>query len=211
MRSIQEHMQVVLQAVQALAEFVDAAQDGDWTRATQVQERVSSLESEADRLKEQIRADMPKRLWMPVARSDLLDLISAQDKIANRSQDISGLMLGRRMAFPPQLNESLADYLAVSVEATAAARSAVDATQRLFQSGFSEREAQEVERLITVVESLERRSDEQQVSLRAQLFELEADLPPVQAMFLYQVLDWLGSVSDRAEKVTHRLLLITKS
>jgi len=204
-------MQVVLKAVQALAEFVDAAQDGDWTLATQVQERVSSLESEADRLKEQIRADMPKRLWMPVARSDLLDLISAQDKIANRSQDIAGLMLGRRMAFPPQLNASLASYMEVSVEATAAARSAVDATQRLFQSGFSEREAQEVERLITVVESLERRSDEQQVSLRAQLFELEADLPPVQAMFLYQVLDWMGSVSDRAEKVTHRLLLITKS
>ena len=41
--------------------------------------------------------------------------------------------------------------------------------------------------------------------------QVERALSPVDVMFLYQVLDWVGSVADRAEKVTHRLLLVIKS
>lgn len=211
MLALREHMAVVLQAVEALGEFVALAQDGAWDRALQAQQRVADRESDADHLKHQLRGDMPKSLWMPVARSDLLDLLSAQDKIANRAKDIAGLMLGRQLAFPRTLTDSINDYLALSVEATAGALAAVEATQVLYQSGFGERQAAEVEQLIVAVERLERASDRKQVELRAQLFQVEKELPPVDVMFLYQVLDWIGSVADRAEKVTHRLLLVIKS
>jgi len=211
MLALQEHMAVVLQAVEALGDFIALAQDGAWDRALQAQQRVADRESDADHLKQQLRGEMPKRLWMPVARSDLLDLLSAQDKIANRAKDIAGLMLGRQLSFPAALTDGVRDYLALSVEATAGALAAVEATQVLYRSGFGERQAAEVERLIVEVERLERASDRKQVELRARLFQVERDLPPVDAMFLYQVLDWVGSVADRAEKVTHRLLLVIKS
>jgi len=211
MLALMEHMAVVLQAVEALGDFTALAQDGAWDRAQQAQQRVADRESDADRLKQQLRGDMPKSVWMPVARSDLLDLLSAQDKIANRAKDIAGLMLGRQLAFPGTLTDAVRDYVALSVEATVGALAAVEATQVLYQSGFGDRQAAEVERLIVKVERLERASDRKQVELRAQLFQGEKDLPPVDAMFLYQVLDWIGSVADRAEKVTHRLLLVIKS
>jgi predicted phosphate transport protein (TIGR00153 family) len=211
MLALKEHMAVVLQAVEALGDFAALAQDGAWDRALQAQQRVADRESDADHLKQQLRGDMPKSVWMPVARSDLLDLLSAQDKIANRAKDIAGLMLGRQLAFPGTLTEGVRDYVALSVNATAGALAAVEATQVLYQSGFGDRQAAEVERLIVDVERLERASDRKQVELRAQLFQVEKDLPPVDAMFLYQVLDWIGSVADRAEKVTHRLLLVIKS
>ncbi len=38
-------------------------------------------------------------------RTDLLDLISVQDKVANKAKDISGLMLGRQMTIPAVLAE----------------------------------------------------------------------------------------------------------
>jgi len=211
MLALQEHMAVVLQAVEALGDFVALAQAGAWDRALQAQQRVADRESDADHLKQQLRGDMPKSLWMPFARTDLLDLLSAQDKIANRAKDIAGLMLGRQLAFPGTLSDSVNENLALSVEATAGALAAVEATQVLYQSGFGERQAAEVERLIVTVERLERASDRRQVELRAQLFQVEKELPPVDVMFLYQVLDWIGSVADRAEKVTHRLLLVIKS
>ena len=211
MLALQEHMGVVLQAVEALGDFIALAQDGAWDGALQAQQRVADRESDADHLKQQLRGDMPKSLWMPVARSDLLDLLSAQDKIANRAKDIAGLMLGRQLAFPPALTDGVNDYLALSVDATAGALAAVEATQVLYQSGFGERQAAEVERLIVDVERLERASDRKQGELRAQLFQVERALSPVDVMFLYQVLDWVGSVADRAEKVTHRLLLVIKS
>jgi len=211
MLALKEHMGVVLQCVEALDDFVEVAQRGAWDRALQCQQRVADRESDADHLKQRLRSELPKSVWMPVARSDLLDLLSAQDKIANRAKDVAGLMLGRQLAFPATMTGSVADYVALSVQATVGTLTAVEATQGLYQSGFGDRQADEVVRRIIEVERLERASDRKQVELRAQLFQLEKDLPPVDVMFLYQVLDWIGSVADRAEKVTHRLLLIIKS
>jgi predicted phosphate transport protein (TIGR00153 family) len=172
---------------------------------------VAELDDRADALKQKLRRELPKRLWMPVARSDLLDLISAQDKLASRSKDIAGLMLGRKMAFPHKLNKGLSELMALSLQAARGTQTAVEGTHALFRSGFAEREAREVERLVEEVERIERRSDKRQLKLRSRLYKLEKDLPPVEAVFLYQVLVWIGDIADRAEGVTHRLLLIVRS
>ena len=41
--------------------------------------------------------------------------------------------------------------------------------------------------------------------MRRNLFKLEQDLPPVDVMFLYQIIDWIGDVADRAQRVGNRL------
>jgi predicted phosphate transport protein (TIGR00153 family) len=209
--TLHEHMQVAAEAVETLAQFIDAAQSDDWERAATLQARVAELDDRADDLKQRLRRELPKRLWMPVARSDLLDLISAQDKLADRSKDIAGLMLGREMRFPSKLTKGLGDFMALSVQAAVGARNAVEGAHMLFRSGFAEREAREVERLVGEVERIERRSDKRQAKLRGRMYKLEKQLPPIEAVFLYQVLVWIGDLADRAEGVTHRLLLITRS
>ena len=40
------------------------------------------------------------------------------------------------------------------------------------------------------------------------LFKIEKDLPPVDVMFLYDVINKIGELSDRAEQVGHRISLI---
>ena len=44
-----------------------------------------------------------------------------------------------------------------------------------------------------------------QIEVRRALFKLEKDLPPVDVMFLYQIIEWIGDVADRAERVGNRL------
>ena len=43
--------------------------------------------------------------------------------------------------------------------------------------------------------------------IRRQLFECEKDLDPVDAIFWYQLISLIGSLSDQAENVADRLLL----
>ena len=40
------------------------------------------------------------------------------------------------------------------------------------------------------------------------LFDIEKDLPPIDVMFLYDVINKIGELADRAEQVGHRLTLI---
>jgi predicted phosphate transport protein (TIGR00153 family) len=208
---LHEHMQCVLRTVAELVVFLESVQADDWDRAQASQEKIVDYEKEADKLKLHLRKQLSNRLLMPIARADLLDLIAVQDKIANRCKDIAGLMRGRKLSFPNKLDKSLADFASVCVDATSAALDAINSTHDLFRSGFTAQQAKEVEQKIVEIERLERRSDRLQVKLRSRLYKLEKGLSPVDVMFMYQVMVWMGDIADRTETVSHRLLLISRS
>ena len=48
-------------------------------------------------------------------------------------------------------------------------------------------------------------TDAMQIELRQQLMAIEGDLNPVEIMFLYKILEWVGGIADQAQRVGARL------
>ncbi|MEQ6917102.1 TIGR00153 family protein [Halomonas aquatica] len=192
-----------------LLPFFEASLEGDWDTAEQHRETITRLEHEADELKAELRLNLPKTMFLPVSRSDLLDLISVQDKIANKVRDITGIMLGRRMQVPQELAQPMRDYIRTSVSCVAQARHALEELKDLLESGFGRNVSDVMQNLIRELHVLEQQADSQQVAIRRQLFGLEDRLPPVDVMFLYTIIDGVGELSDRAERVGSRLQIMT--
>ena len=65
-----------------------------------------------------------------------------------------------------------------------------------------------METLIEKLNSLENSNDQTEITLRGELFKIEKDLPPIDVIFLYDVINKIGELSDRAEQVGHRISLI---
>ncbi|MEC9482562.1 MAG: TIGR00153 family protein [Halomonas sp.] len=203
------HIVKTSECAEQLLPFLDAALAGDWEEAARHREAVTRLEHEADQLKTQLRLNLPTTMFLPVSRSDLLELISVQDKIANRARDITGIMLGRCMQVPPSLAQPMRDYLATAVATVAQARKALEEMEDLLESGFGRNVSDLMQNLIRELHELEHQSDDQEIAIRRQLFDLEKDLPPVDVMFLYKIIDWIGDLADRAERVGSRLQILT--
>ena len=202
---MQQHIAKAHECAANLVPFFEAIMAEDWAKVEQVQQEMSRLEHEADKLKKSVRLHLPKSLFLPVPRSDLLELLSVQDKVANRAKDIAGLMLGRQMAIPQALQPLMRTYVQRSVDASAQALKAMNELDELLETGFAGREAVLVETLIEELGSIENDTDRLQIEVRRNLFKLEKDLPPVDVMFLYQIIDWIGDVADRAQRVGNRL------
>jgi hypothetical protein len=160
---------------------------------------------EADVLKKGVRRNLPKSLFLPVPRSDLLELLSVQDKVANRAHDIAGMMLGREMQIPEAVSTLMLTYVQRTVDASAQALKAMNELDELLESGFTGREATLVEALIAELDAIEHETDQLQIAVRRALFKVEKELPPVDVMFLYQIINWIGEVADRAQRVGYRL------
>jgi predicted phosphate transport protein (TIGR00153 family) len=207
-KPMQEHMTVAVKAAAELVSFFEAVVADDWEQAEIVQQRITSFEHEADDLKKQLRLHLPKSLFLPVPRTDLLELLSMQDRIANRAKDIAGIMLGRKMAIPASMQEQTLEFVKAAVRASEQAMVAINELDELLETGFSGRELGIVEKMIKELDSLERKADQLEVTMRASLFVLEADLPPVDVMFLYRVIDWIGDLANRAQDVGSRLQLL---
>ncbi|MBO9470009.1 TIGR00153 family protein [Endozoicomonas sp. G2_2] len=206
--ALTEHIHEVDRGTALLVEYLDASRAGDWTAAEQVHERISQCEHNADDLKDKIRLNLPSTLFLPISRSDLLVLIDVQDKIINKVKDISGLMTGRKMQFPDSLDAPIREYLQISIEAVHQARKVLEEIDELLDSGFGRNVSEMIADMVVELGRLEKRADEAQVGIRSQLLALEAELPPLEVIFLYRVIHWIGRISDRAEAVGARLQIM---
>ena len=205
---LQQHMDIAYRCAKKLIPLFEAVIDKDWETVETCRQSIRDLESEADDMKRQIRHSLPKSLFMPVPREDLLELLLVQDRVANRAKDISGLVVGRRLELPEPIAEPFIKFVHCSIAATKQARKSVRELDELFETGFRGAEAKLVESLVEELDRLESESDLLQSELRAGLFKLESDLPPVNVMFLYKIIDLTGEVADYAERVGRRLELL---
>jgi predicted phosphate transport protein (TIGR00153 family) len=207
-KPLQDHMNRVCACVSSLVLYFGLVFEQKWDKVEEQYQVIAHLEREADKLKRDIRQHMPNSLLMPVSRSDLLDLLSVQDKLANQAKDIAGIIVGRRMCFPESLHGIILDYVRISVKAAQQAVQVGSVFDELLELGFKGHEAERVFQEITVLEGIEKESDRVQIKIRSQLFAMEKELNPVDVVFMYQILEWIGDIADRAQRVGHCIDLL---
>lgn len=207
-RPLEKHIGIAFRCAKQLHAFFAAAAKGNWDKAILVREEIERLEHEADDLKKKIRLGLPKSLFMPVPREDLLELLLVQDKIANRTKDVSGIVLGRKLQIPAAIAKQFIEFVDRNVDAAKQARKSVRELDELFTAGFRGAEVDLVEALIEELDQIETDTDDKQAALRGALFEIEDTLNPVDAVFMYQVIELTGEIADMAERVGRRLELL---
>lgn len=205
---LEKHVDIAYRCTKQLVPFFEAVVAGDWDEARTVRDVIEQLEHEADDLKKEIRIHLPKSLFMPVPREDLLELLLVQDKMANRAKDVSGLVLGRRMEIPRPIAGAFVAFVQRCIDAAKQARKSVRELDELFTTGFRGAEVSLVSSLIEELDRIETDTDDLQAALRAELFAIEGDMNPVHVIFLYRVIELTGEIADMAERVGRRLELL---
>jgi hypothetical protein len=95
-----------------------------------------------------------------------------------------------------------------SVDACKQAETTVNELEELVQAGFRGSEVTLVENMIQELDRIESDTDALQVEVRAALLVQETELPPVNVMFFYEVIDSIGDLADCAQRVGSRLQLM---
>ena len=116
--------------------------------------------------------------------------------------------MGRKMQVPSAIAAEFLEFVDRCVDAAKQARKSVRELDELFTAGFKGAEVDLVSALIEELDRIETDTDEKQAALCASLFEIEASLNPVDAVFMYQVIAQIGEIADMAERVGRRLELL---
>lgn len=207
-RPLEKHIDKAYAAAKLLLPFMEAVLAKDWPKAESLQQDIIKLEDEADDMKRDLRLHLPKGLFLPVPRSDILELLHSQDKIANIAKDIAGTIYGREMTIPDAIANDFEEYVQCTVDACRQARKAINELDELLETGFRGNEVKLVEEMIRKLDQIEHKSDGMQVKIRRQVHKMERDLPPIDVIFLYQVIDLFGDLADVAESVGQRLEIL---
>ena len=205
---LQKHIEKVVLCVEELIPYFDAVIKNDWGKAEKIQNNLATLENDADEIKNLLRMQLPSSLFMPMDRRDVLDVLQLQDKIANKAKDIAGLVLGRKMSLPESICNTYIEFLNRCVDATRQTQNAINELDELVAAGFRGNEVTRVKKMIEELHVIEDETDKIQIKLRAELYKIEKDLPPVDVMFIYKIIEWTGDLADNAQSMGNRLQLM---
>lgn len=207
-RPIEQHMHKTYLCAKELSPFFEAVLQADWPLATQIKDKIVSLEKEADIIKRNLRLHLPTGLFLPVARTDLLELLNSQDKIANKAQDIVELIIGRKMEIPKAIAPQFMPFLNRCLDAAKQACKAINELDELLETGFRGSEVNIVEEMIVTLDEIEHDSDHKLAEIRQSIFKLENELSAIEVIFLYKLMQWIGELADHAQTVGARLQIL---
>ena len=207
-RPIEQHMHKAYLCAKELSPFFSAVLEQKWEKAEEIQEKISKLEKDADIIKRDLRINLPTGLFLPVARTDLLELLTAQDKVANKAQDIAGLIMSRKMVIPEALTSLFMPFLNCCLSAAKLACKAINELDEVLETGFRGSEVKLVEQMIVDLDEIEHDSDARLAAIRGEIFKIENSLSALDAMFLYKIVGWIGALADHAQTVGGRLQIL---
>ena len=207
-RPIEQHMHKAYMCAKQLYPFFEEVLQQNWPEANTIKDKIVNLETEADLIKRELRLHLPAGLFLPVSRTDLLELLSAQDRIANTAEDIAGLVIGRKMLIPEAISGIFMPFLNRCLDAAKQACKAINELDELLETGFRGNEVNIVKEMIVTLDEIEQDSDEKLAELRHRIFELEKDLTAVEVVFLYKLVQWIGDLADHAQTVGDRLQIL---
>ncbi len=208
-KPLQEHMRVVVRCANLVPRLFEAVHDDDTARIEEIREQISDLENDADEIKNELRAHLPKSIFMPVDRRDLLEILDMQDSIADTAQDIAGMMVVRRMKLPEPVYERMLSLTNRCVDACNQLAKIMEELDELVETGFRGPESDKVMYMIDELNKIETDTDVRAIEVMRVLFEHENEIGAVSTIMWDRVIHWIGDLANYAERSgnRHRLLI----
>ena len=207
-KPLRDHMDKVIESIAPLKEFFEALHEKNFSKVEEIQQLISDAEEEADQIKNEVRNHLPRSIFMPINRRDLLEMLDMQDTIADVAQDIANLLNLRRMSLPEELCKEVVQFVEKSQSVCYMAQELSQEFEDVLESGFGRHEIKKLMEMIDRVSIAETEADDMENELVHKMFEVEDKMKPVDVVFWYKIFEWIGDLADYSKKTGSRLRLM---
>lgn len=205
---LQTHMNKVASCIDKLKKMFDVLVKGDVEKMEKLSAELSSLEHEADLTKNDIRNHLPKSLFIPIDRGQFLEILSIQDSIADKAEDIGIFLSMRPEDLSKDIKVDIQGLYKKTSEVFWSAKHIIEEIDELIESSFGGLEAEKVKSMVELTAFKEYEASKMVRELMKELFTKGDTLPaPVFYLWLH-LIEELGTLSNLSEKLANRIRMI---
>lgn len=198
---LQMHMDKVTECVDCISVIFEHYRNHDMDAVRELSAKISELEHEADLIKHDIRNNLPRGLFMPVDRSNLIRILSIQDSISNRAEDISVLLTFKQAGVFEGFEQDFDAFLKTSLETFRLTRDIINQLDELVETGFGGVEARGVREMVDQVALKEHETDVSQRELLRSLLANEASITYGDFFMWTRITRQVANIADRSENL----------
>ena len=205
---LQTHMKRVANCIEKLTSIFDILPKADLEKIEKLAKDLSELEHEANLTKNDIRNHLPKSLFLPIDRSHFLDILSIQDKIADKAEEIGTLLSFKALEMQPELKECLEDLYKKSTKVFWQTKKIIEEIDELLESSFGGIGAEKVK---TMVENTAHQEHETRLTQRKLTKKILSLDPPLSAPAFYlweRLIEEISAIAELSERLANRIRMI---
>jgi predicted phosphate transport protein (TIGR00153 family) len=198
---LQMHMEKVVECVGQVPKILAAYRQEDTETVNSLADKTSKLEHQADLIKHDIRNSLPRGLFMPVDRSKLLKILSLQDGIANRAENMAILLTFKQAKNFDGFDAAFDIFMGNCLETFNLSRNIIELLDELLESGFGGQQANKVHELIDKVALKEHEADVSQRELVRLLLAHEDTISYGDFFLWTRVIRQISGIADRSDNL----------
>lgn len=187
--------------------LMEAFFEGDYEGLSAYADEIRRLEHEADILKNEARDRLPRSVFLPFDRRDMLDVLSSFDAIADCAEDVAALFTIRRMEPHEELIGPLKSLVRGVTEVVREACAIIYFLEPTFGKRLKSSDIRVVIQRIEHLSDLEHEADIVQDELAKRLFAIEANISAGSLIIWNKISNKIGDMANHAERGANRLRL----
>lgn len=203
--SLMAHMDKVSACVHLLPQLFDALESQEAPRLEELARKIEDIEHQADLARNDICNHLPKSLVMPIDRDQLLDILTIQDKIADKAEDIAVLVTLKSLELPLTFREDFKKFLNMNIETFNGARRIIQEIHELLESSFGGLEAEKVSSMVNQVSTKEHEVDTFQKRLLKKIFNAENEMTFTTFHLWQKIFENVAAISNLSEHLAFRV------
>ena len=204
-KKLGSHMDKIKECSTFLEPLFKSAFSNDEKELKIICSKIFELENEADQLKNAIRDNLPKSIFLPVDRGDLLSYLHLQDNIADSIQDVAVLLSLKSYKLPDEMHLEVMNLVSHSTQTCNVFSECVKEFSNLIEASFGGKESKKVLNLITEVGLKEFEADKIKYSFVRTLLNKEEEVGAVGVMMWMKVINELDNISNTCESTANKL------
>lgn len=204
---LQSHMERVSKCVLRLPALFEFLEKKDYVVLEKIAEEISTLEHDADLIKNDIRNHLPKSLFLQIDRENLLEILSVQDSLADEAEDAAVLLTLTPLELLPIFADEFKLFVDKNIQTFSKAKLIIKELNELVESSFGGIEAEKVRTMVDEVAFCEHEADLLQRQLLKKFFNAQNQLNFVTFSQWQQLFKSISSISNLSEILANRIRL----
>jgi uncharacterized protein len=205
---LQSHLLKVAACIEKLDDLLLAIENQDQKAMAQITQEIAFLEHEADLTKNHISNHLPKSLFMPIARVDLLEILTLQDTIADKAEDISIVLSFAPLCFYGDLKKYFSEFWKKNIQTFHQAKKIISEFDRLLECSFGGVEAHKVQEMVLETSKEEHEADVIQYTLLKELYRVGDQMHHTQFNLWMSLIKEVSAISNLSEKLGNRIRMV---
>lgn len=205
---IREHIKLVSQSVALFSVFLDTLYEADWEKSALLQAQLNEIDSQASYLKQQVFLQLPTQIFEPLNDVALFGLLNEQHKVLTIVREMANTLLARKMKLSTEIAQNFVGFVYVCLKAMETAQQIVDQLENLVAKDKSNTDKMFIASCLVILDDLVRDAQQIHAEILGDIFTIEKKLCPIEAGFLYKIIDEAKKMMSNAQNVGYQLQLM---